>query len=446
MNGFKHHHPQKQVLFATALTFGAAIFLPTLAQASAGVIGNAEIDITTISINVLGGLAIFLFGMDMMNRSLKEAAGEKMSAILRRLTSNRIMGMITGAFVTAVVQSSSVTTVMLVGFVTAGLMSFAQTLGVILGADIGTTITTQIVAFKVTKWAPLFITFGFAFNFLGRTEKIRQYGNLVLGMGLIFFGMGLMSQAMEPLRSYQPFIDMMGSVSNPLVGVLIATLFTGLIQASAATMGVVVVLAMHGLIDLEGGIAMTIGANIGTCVTAGLAAIGRPREAVRVAVAHVSFKIAGGLLLVGFIPQFAELVRSISPAPDASLVGSQEILAATLPRQVANAHSLFNIGLALAFLPMTGLFARFCYWILPEGEAEREQRTVAQPAMAAVGTSPVVSAHVERTLTSEETATIAEIVAQAEGKMVTAPMASSEVAKEQATEWRKQVVSATSPA
>ncbi|MBF0622666.1 MAG: Na/Pi cotransporter family protein [Magnetococcales bacterium] len=387
-------HPRRyKTLTAFAMTMMAGLCVPALARASVEAVAG-EIDFTALTIHLLGGLSIFLFGMEMMNRALKAVAGDGMSTLLRRLTSNRVMGMITGTFVTAVVQSSSVTTVMLVGFVTAGLMTFAQTLGVILGADIGTTITTQIVAFKVTKWAPLLITSGFALSFLGRSEQAKQYGKLILGMGLIFFGMGQMSLAMEPLRSYQPFIDIMASVSNPVIGILVATLFTGLIQASAATMGVVLVLAMHGLIDLEGGIAMTIGANIGTCVTAGLAAIGKPREAVRVAVAHVSFKIAGALLVVGFIPQFADLVRSISPVADTSLATPQELLAATLPRQVANAHTLFNVGLALVFLPATGLFARFCYWVLPEKSAVQ---SVEAP-------QPVVSCYQPEALESVATA------------------------------------------
>ena len=265
---------------------------------------------------------------------------------------------------TAIIQSSSVTTVMLVGFVTANLMSLSQAIGVILGADIGTTITAQIVAFPIKKYALLLVAAGFLMTFTSRKEDVRQYGVLVMGLGLIFFGMAVMSGAMKPLRSYQPFIDLMQNVSNPLVGILVSTAFTALVQSSSATMGIVIVLASQGLISLEGGIALALGANIGTCATAGLAALGKPREAVRVAVAHVTFKIVGVLLIVWFIPPFADLVRSISPASE-HLTGMDR-LAADTPRQVANAHTLFNVGIAFLFLPFAGVFARFCEWVVPD--------------------------------------------------------------------------------
>lgn len=294
-----------------------------------------------------------------------------MKRVLSALTQSRIMGLITGAFVTAVIQSSSVTTVMLVGFVTAGLMSLSQAIGVILGADIGTTITAQIVAFKVTKYALVLVSIGFLLIFAGKQERTKQYGHLIMGLGLIFFGMGMMSDAMRPLRTYDPFIELMQNVSNPLVGILVATLFTGLIQSSSATMGVVIALALQGLVSLEAGIALALGANIGTCVTAGLAAIGKPREAVRVAVAHVTFKIVGVLLILPFIPDFADLVRYISPAADPGVTGLDK-LAQESPRQIANAHTLFNVGIAFLFLPFAGLFARFCEWIVPDAPFKEE--------------------------------------------------------------------------
>ena len=304
-----------------------------------------------------------------MAAALKSVAGDSMKRVLAKLTTSRIMGLITGAFVTAIIQSSSVTTVMLVGFVTANLMSLSQAIGVILGADIGTTITAQIVAFKVTKYALLLVAVGFLFIFAGKSDKTKQYGALIMGLGLIFFGMGVMSDGMRPLRTYQPFIDLMKNVSNPLVGILIATAFTGLVQSSSATMGVVIALALQGLISLEGGIALALGANIGTCVTAGLASIGKPREAVRVAVAHVTFKIVGVLLIFAFIPNLAELVRWISPAAPEGMTGVNK-LAAETPRQIANAHTIFNVGIALLFLPMAGLFARFCEFVVPDRPIE----------------------------------------------------------------------------
>ncbi len=359
-------------LSATAIAFVVFLFaLPGLAATATG----QSIEWWSMGMQLFGGLAIFLFGMEQMAEALKKVAGNRMKAILGTLTTNRIMGLITGTVVTAVIQSSSVTTVMLVGFVTAGLMSLSQAIGVILGADIGTTITAQIVAFKVTKYALLLVGVGFVLIFLGKKDMTKHYGVLVMGLGMIFFGMGIMSTGMKPLRSYEPFIDLMQQVSNPIIGILIATAFTGLVQSSSATMGVVIAMAMQGLITLEAGIALALGANVGTCATAGLAAIGKPREAVRVAVAHVTFKIVGVLLIVWFIPPFAELVRNISPA-EPGLSGFDR-LAAETPRQIANAHTIFNVGIALVFLPLAPVFARFCEWIVPD--RPMAEPTVIQP-------------------------------------------------------------------
>ena len=347
-----------------ALGMGLGIALWIFAAPGVAATGAAGLDWAQMLIQLAGGLALFLFGMDQMGEALKVVAGDKMRQILGKLTTNRVMGLVTGTVVTAIIQSSSVTTVMLVGFVTANLMSLSQAIGVILGADIGTTITAQIVAFPIKKYALLLVAAGFLMTLAGKREDIRQYGILVMGLGLIFFGMAVMSGAMKPLRSYQPFIDLMQNVSNPLVGILVSTAFTALVQSSSATMGIVIVLASQGLISLEGGIALALGANIGTCATAGLAALGKPREAVRVAVAHVTFKIAGVLLIVWFIPPFADLVRSISPISE-DLTGMDR-LAADTPRQVANAHTLFNVGIGFLFLPLAGVFARFCEWVVPD--------------------------------------------------------------------------------
>jgi phosphate:Na+ symporter len=337
---------------------------PLPAQAGAAS-ESKEISWFFLVVGLLGGLSLFLYGMDKMSDALKNVAGEKMKDIMAVLSNNRIMGLITGAIVTAVIQSSSVTTVMLVGFVTAGLMSLSQTVGVILGADIGTTITAQIVAFKVTKYALLLVAIGFAMLFSSKKEKIQQYGYMVMGLGMIFFGMGVMSSAMEPLRTYQPFIDLMANMSNPILGILVAAVFTALVQSSSASMGVVIVLAMQGLITLEAGIALALGANIGTCVTAGLASIGKPREAVRVAVCHVLFKIIGVLIMLPLIGPFAKFVVSISPSPAEGLTGLQAA-ASVLPRQVANAHTLFNIGIGVLFLPFVTYFARLVFWLVPD--------------------------------------------------------------------------------
>jgi len=342
------------LLLLTCAALAALAAMPALAAVS----GDAEMDWTNMGMQLVGGLALFLFGMEQMADSLKAVAGERMKLILAKLTSNRFMGAITGAFVTAVIQSSSVTTVLVVGFITAGLMSMSQSIGVIMGANIGTTITAQIVAFKVTKLALLMVAGGFGMLFFSKQEKIRQYGGMLMGLGLVFFGMSIMSDAMKPLRSYQ---DLMTQMENPLIGILVAALFTGLIQSSSATTGIVIVMATQGFITLQAGIALAFGANIGTCVTAVLAAIGKPREAVRAALVHVLFNVFGVLLWVGFIPYLAQFVSLLSPAhPELS---GMDRLAAEAPRQIANAHTVFNIANTLIFIGLTG---RLVEWLVPD--------------------------------------------------------------------------------
>ncbi len=337
---------------------------PLPAQAGAAS-ESKEISWFFLAVGLLGGLSLFLYGMERMSDALKNVAGEKMKDILGMLSNNRFMGMITGAIVTAVIQSSSVTTVALVGFVTAGLMSLSQTVGVIMGSNIGTTITAQIVAFKVTKYALLLVAIGFGMLFASKKEKIQQYGYMIMGLGMIFFGMGVMSDAMKPLRTYQPFLEMMTQMSNPVLGILVAALFTALIQSSSATTGVIIVLAMQGLISLKAGIALSFGANIGTCVTALLAAIGRPREALRVSIVHVLFNVVGVVIFLPFIGPFVKFVVSISPSPAEGLTGLQAA-ASVLPRQVANAHTIFNATCALVFLPFVTYFARIVYRLVPD--------------------------------------------------------------------------------
>lgn len=323
-----------------------------------------------MGMQLFGGLALFLFGMEQMASALKAVAGQRMKSILARLTSNRIMGAVTGAFVTAVIQSSSVTTVLVVGFISAGLMSLSQSVGVIMGANIGTTITAQIVAFKVTKAALLMIGVGFTMLFMSKNEKIKQYGTMLMGLGLVFFGMSVMSDAMKPLRSFQPFLDLMIQMENPFVGILIAAAFTGLVQSSSATTGIVIVMASQGFISLPAGIALAFGANIGTCITAMLAAIGKPREAVRAATVHVLFNVAGVVVWFAFIPQLANVVASISPVyPELAGV---DRLAAETPRQIANAHTIFNIANTLLFIGLSTQLARLVEWLIPDKPFEAE--------------------------------------------------------------------------
>jgi phosphate:Na+ symporter len=297
-----------------------------------------------------------------------------MKNILAKLTANRFMGAVTGAFVTAVIQSSSVTTVLVVGFITAGLMSMAQSVGIIMGANIGTTITAQIVAFKVTKAALLMIGFGFSMLFISKNDRTKQYGAMLMGLGLVFFGMSVMSDAMKPLRSYQPFLDLMIQMETPLIGILVAAAFTGLIQSSSATTAIVIVMASQGFITLPAGIALAFGANIGTCVTALLASIGKPREAVRAAVVHIMFNVAGVLIWILFIDQLASLVTAFSPAHP-ELTGVDRLGAET-PRQIANAHTIFNLANTLIFIGFTTQIARLVEWLIPDSELEEEDLMV----------------------------------------------------------------------
>lgn len=342
-----------------------------------------------MGMGLFGGLALFLAGMEQMGEGLKAAAGERMKDILARLTRTRVHGAITGAIVTAVIQSSSVTTVLVVGFVSAGLLTLTQSIGIIMGANIGTTVTAQIVAFKVEKAALLMIAAGFGMIFLTKQDRLKQYGAIIMGLGLVFFGMGIMSDAMRPLRDYEPFLDLMASMNNVLLAILVAAAFTALVQSSSATTGIVIVMASQGFVSLEAGIALAFGANIGTCITAMLASMGRPPEAGRAAAVHVLFNVLGVALWIGFIPVLAELTTTLSPAhPD--LVGTAR-LAAETPRQIANANTLFNVFNTVIFLGFAGVFGRLATVLMPDRPVDErflvqprflDEELVATPALA----------------------------------------------------------------
>ncbi|MBZ0114832.1 MAG: Na/Pi cotransporter family protein [Thermoanaerobaculia bacterium] len=333
-----------------------------------------SLDLFALLMGLFGGLALFLMGMGQMSDSLKAVAGERMRSVLSKLTSNRLMGVLTGTFVTAIIQSSSVTTVLVVGFISAGLMSLSQSIGIILGANIGTTITAQIIAFKVTKYALLLVAVGFGLSIVPKRERLRYQGTVLMGLGLIFLGMGVMGEAMAPLRTYQPFLDLMTHMESPLVGILVATAFTALVQSSSATTGIVIVLAGQGLLTLPAGIALIFGANIGTCVTAVLASVGRPREAVRAATVHVIFKIIGVMIWLPFIDQLVDIVIWMSPAAE-HLEGATR-LATEAPRQIANAHTVFNVANTVLFLPFSTQFARLVQWMVPERPLREEEEII----------------------------------------------------------------------
>jgi len=320
---------------------------------------------------LVGGLALFLFGMEIMTQALKSAAGDYMKDVLGRLTRNRVVAAGIGAFVTAIIQSSSVTTVILVGFISAGLMSMSQSVAVIMGANIGTTITAQILAFKVTKLALPIIAVGFGIAFTAKRNEWRQLGMGFLGLGMVFFGMAVMSDSLSPLRAHEPFIQFMIGMSAPWLAVLVGAAFTAIVQSSSATTGILIVMASQGLIALEPAIAIALGANIGTCVTAGLAAIGKPREAVRAAVVHMLFNVVGVLLWIGFIPQLAQLAQWLSPTAEG--LSGMDQLAAEMPRQIANAHTLFNVANTLLLIGFTTQIARLVEWLVPDKPIQPDQ-------------------------------------------------------------------------
>ena len=306
----------------------------------------------TLIVLLVGGLALFLHGMNIMTDGLKAAAGSRMKAFLKSMTRNRWTSLLAGTGITAIIQSSSVTTVLAVGFVSAGLLSFQSTLGVILGANLGTTITAQIIAFKITSASWVMIAFGYLFSIVFARKSYKDIGIIILGLGMVFLGMSVMGEATEPLKTYPPFIELMKGLDNYFLAIIIGTLFTAAVQSSSATTGVVIILASQGLVSVNGGIALILGANIGTCVTAVLSAIGKPRAAMRVALAHVFFKVVGVLLWFGFIDQLKELVMLISEGNPA--------------RQIANAHTIFNTANTFFFIWLVNPVSKLILWLLPE--------------------------------------------------------------------------------
>ena len=325
-------------------------------------------------ITVDDDLVLYLFGTpgqrrfdfmwEILSEGMKKAAGETLKLVLSQLTTNRFLGALTGAFVTGVLNSSSVTTVLVVGFVTAGVMTLAQSVGVIMGANIGSTATAQILAFNVSQYALLLVAIGFFMFFAGKKERLKHYGMMLMGLGLVFYGMGIMSDGMSPLRTYGPFLELLKRMENPILGLLAGAVFTGLVQSSAATVGIAIAMASEGLLSLPAGIALALGANIGTCVTALMAALGKPVEAVRAAIVHVLFNVMGVLIWIAFIPALADIAVWISPS-NPELEGTAR-MAAEVPRQIANANTFFNVVNTLLFISFAPWFARIAEMIYPE--------------------------------------------------------------------------------
>jgi phosphate:Na+ symporter len=326
-------------------------------------------------LQLLGGLALFLYGMEKMTDGLKAAAGRQMNTLLARLTGNPVLGAVTGAIVTAVIQSSSVTTVLVVGFVSAGLMTLVQSVGVIFGANVGTTVTAQIVAFNTTALAFPLIATGFAMTFFWKQGVARHYGAMLLGLGLIFYGMAVMGEAMSPLRTNDGFAALLQSLRNPFLGMLAGAVFTALVQSSSATIGLAVVMATQGLLTLPAGIAILFGAKIGTGITAVLAALGKPKDAQRAAAVHVMFNVLGALIWLPFIAQLAGLAELVSPSA-AHLYGVAR-LAEEAPRQIANAATIWATANTIIFLPFAAWFAKTAIRIIPDRPAD--DRAIIRP-------------------------------------------------------------------
>ena len=373
-----HKSPRR---LAALLLGMASVGIPTAALAADPVQPTVAIDWFHLGMGLFGGLALFLSGLDMLSEGLKKAAGQTLKTLLGKMTNNRLAGVFTGAFVTAVLNSSSVTTVLVVGFITAGVMTLPQSVGVIMGANIGSTMTAQLLAFNVSSYALLAVALGFFMTFTAKSERVKYPGMMIMGLGLVFFGMGIMSHAMVPLRSYEPFMVFLKNMERPFLGILAGALFTGLIQSSAATVGIAIAMATEGLLTLPAGIALALGANIGTCVTALLAAIGKPVEAVRAAVVHILFNIVGVLIWLPFIDHLAELAIRMSP----------EGTIAAIPRQIANANTLFNCINTLIFIAFTRWFARIAMRLVPEQPEKTgiiiepryiDESTLAVPAVA----------------------------------------------------------------
>ena len=334
-------------------------------------------DTIKILFGLFGGLAIFIFGMNMMSECLQKAAGDKMKKILSMLTKNPLLGVLAGAITTAVLQSSSATTVMAIGFVSAGLMSLTQAVSIILGANIGTTMTAQIIAFKITDYIYLFIAVGFLIFFISKKEKVKNIGQTIFAFGLLFEGIEIMGSVMKPLAGSPVFTDLMSKVADiPILGVCVGTLMTLVVQSSSATIAVLQNFASQAgadgvtsIIGLTGAIPILLGDNIGTTITAILASLGQNKDAKRTAVAHSVFNISGALLFVWLIKPFASFIQSISPKGD-----ELDVIA----RQIANAHTTFNIIMTLIWLPLIGVLVKIVMTIIPNkatGDNENPDNT-----------------------------------------------------------------------
>ena len=330
--------------------------------------------------SLLGGLGLFMYGMQMMSEGLENMAGDRMRRVLEFLTNNRFAAVGVGAGVTAIIQSSSATTVMVVGFVNAGLMSLLQATGVIMGANIGTTITAQLIAFKLSDIAPIILFIGMVMAVFLKKRKFVRLGDIILGFGMLFVGLTLMSEAMAPLREVESFRNLMVSFKSPVIGVLAGAAITAVIQSSSASVGILQSLAVMGLVGLDSAVYVILGQNIGTCVTAILSAIGTSTNSKRTAGIHLTFNILGTVIymvVLALFPNIVTWIQSISPD--------------NVARQIANFHTLFNISITILLFPFAKVIVRFVSIIVPErtkpGTVEKrlvylDERIAQTPAIA----------------------------------------------------------------
>ena len=308
----------------------------------------------SILFGLLGGLALFLYGMQMMSTNLEAVAGSRMKGLLEKLSSNRLLGVIVGAVITALIQSSSGTTVMVVGFVNSGLMTLRQAVWIIMGANIGTTITGQLVALDIGVFMPFVAFIGVAVLMFSKDKKVQSIASIVAGLGILFMGLDAMSAAMEPLRDLPEFINLITKFSNPLLGIMAGALFTAAIQSSAASVGILQALAVSGVIGLDSAVFVLFGQNIGTCITAVLASIGANRNAKRTTVIHLLFNVIGTTIfvIIALVTPFVSWIESLTPTNPAG--------------QIANVHTVFNIVTTLLLLPFGEYLAKAAEMILPE--------------------------------------------------------------------------------
>jgi phosphate:Na+ symporter len=327
---------------------------------------NGKLDIFKMVMGAIAGLVLFLYGVTRMAEGLEALAGDRAKALISKFTTNRYAGVATGAAATTILDSSSVTIIIVIAMVSAGLLTFVESLGVVLGSNIGTTIGAQVVAFKINEYAPIALLLAFLLLMFGKTDRLKHIGLIILGFGLLFFGLDQIENAMEPFENYQPFINLMENLgNNKVLGALVGAMFTILVQSSSATVAIVVTLASQGLITLPAGIALMLGAEVGTCADTLVATIGRERPAVRTGLFHLIFNVTTAAVGILFATQLVGLAQWLS-----SLLGAQNDVA----REIANAQLIFNVlgvVLVIGFLP---LIARLLERVIPDGKNQEPQK------------------------------------------------------------------------